>query len=85
MSARTSAYTIFIADPETGTQGSTIIATVTPATDAEIEMVLEAPVWGDDGRSPFQWITLQNGDMILGVFPHGETFEKVRQKVNGRS
>jgi hypothetical protein len=37
--------------------------------------VLSAPVGTGEGRSAFFWIRLHNGDLMLGVFPQGETYE----------
>lgn len=31
------------------------------------------------GRSDWVWITLPNGDLILGVFPYGSTYEAVKR------
>jgi hypothetical protein len=35
----------------------------------------------DDGRSPFMWIRLATGDLILGVWPHGETYFEIEAAV----
>lgn len=38
-------------------------------------------VMGNDGeRSEFCWITLPNGDLVLGVYPEGDTYEKLTQE-----
>ena len=50
------------------------IATVAPASREMVEMVLAADEHGHDGRSPFVWVRLANGDLLLGVFPQGETY-----------
>jgi hypothetical protein len=42
-----------------------------------VEMVLSADVNSDNGRSQFCWVRLPNGDLVLGVFPQGETYEKL--------
>lgn len=49
-----------------------------PASPESVALVLAAPVDGDhdlDGRSDWVWLTLPNGDTILGVWPHGATYE----------
>jgi hypothetical protein len=45
-----------------------------PASRHAVEQVLAAPVDYDDGRSEFVWIRLDGGDLILGVFPVGDTY-----------
>jgi hypothetical protein len=42
--------------------------------------VLQQPVGTTDGRSNFMWIRLRNGDLILGVFPEGDTYFKYEEK-----
>lgn len=37
------------------------------------QMVLSKPV-DNDGRSEFFWLRLQNGDLVLGVYPRGDTY-----------
>lgn len=52
------------------------LATVHPADPAVAEWVLSqsADPLNMDGRSEFMWIRLANGDLILGVYPQGETY-----------
>ena len=57
-----------------------VIATCFPASLDAVNKVLEMVV-GDDGRSDFQWIRLCNGDLILGVFPHGDGYFAVEPDV----
>lgn len=40
-----------------------------------------AAAYEDDGRSGWRWIRLANGDLILGVFPHGDTYFAVEDEV----
>lgn len=59
-----------------------LIATVHPVQSRIAkEYVLKADE-DANGRSEWCWITLANGDLILGVFPHGETHELVSQDPN---
>ncbi len=56
-----------------------LIATAAPVkSDGARELVLRANE-DRDGRSGWMWITLANGDLILGVFPHGDTHEIASQ------
>jgi hypothetical protein len=50
------------------------IALVHPASKDAVEIVLSASEEGADGRSNWVWVRLPNGDLILGVFPQGETY-----------
>ena len=34
------------------------------------------------GRSPWVWVTLANGDLMLATFPQGDDYERFAQKVN---
>ena len=43
-------------------------------------MTLASPEGTGDGRSGFMWIRLRNGDLILGVFPEGDTYFKYEEK-----
>lgn len=54
---------------------------VKPASRQSVDYTLGATVEDNeaadpptDGRSPFMWIRLPNGDLILGVFPYGDTY-----------
>jgi hypothetical protein len=50
------------------------IARIHPASDESVKLVLAQRTGGMDGRSPFVWVRLPNGDLILGVFPQGDTY-----------
>lgn len=56
-------------------QNDVIVATVTTAGADVAQQVLNAPVGDLDGRSEFVWLRLPNGDLLLGVFPFGDTYE----------
>lgn len=47
---------------------------VAPASPEMVKTVLEADENSEDGRSQFMWIRLANGDLILGVYPQGDTY-----------
>lgn len=52
------------------------IATVTPVKQGTmIDQIIKSPITTGDGRSPWCWVRLSNGDLILGLFPQGETYE----------
>ena len=56
-------------------------AWIHPADPKSVLKVLEAPVETGDGRSDWCWLRLPNGDLMLGVFPQGETYEEVEEAV----
>lgn len=49
------------------------VATVADANEDAVKRVLEAPI-GENGRSNWKWIRLTDGTLVLGVFPHGDTY-----------
>ena len=54
-----------------------ILAHCEDADHDAVALTLAAPVDGPDdydGRSPFMWVRFPNGDLMLGVFPHGDTY-----------
>ena len=44
-----------------------------------LKAVLAAPEETMDGRSEYVWLRLTNGDLILGVFPRGDTYFEVEK------
>jgi hypothetical protein len=58
-----------------------IIATLIEASDEEAEKLLANDDDNYDGRSPFYWIRLANGDLMLGVFPCGDTYEQISERL----
>lgn len=50
------------------------------ADDDDVAAVLMQPTGTGDGRSKFMWIRLRNGDLILGVFPEGDTYMTYEEK-----
>lgn len=59
----------FIRHDETGA----VIAETFPASQDAVDRLLAAPV-DADGRSEWTWLRLANGDLMLGLFPAGETY-----------
>lgn len=55
------------------------IATVHPAKWESVNKVLLAPEGTDNGRSEWVWVRLANGDLLLGVFPRGDTYIEVSE------
>lgn len=55
--------------------------TITPADAADVELVLGQDENSSDGRSNWVWVTLPNGDVVLGVFPQGATYEQIEHHV----
>ena len=62
-------YKILQIDPRWEING---IAYRQEASDDVARMVLAAP--RNDGCSQFYWFRLANGDLILGVYPQGDTY-----------
>jgi hypothetical protein len=50
------------------------IAYVKPADPEVAAEVLSRTTEGMDGRSPFVWLRLHDGTLMLGVFPRGDTY-----------
>jgi hypothetical protein len=61
-------------------RGRVVEAIFFEAGDDAVAKVLERPVH-EDGRSEFVWLRLSNGDLILGVFPCGDTYFEVESLV----
>lgn len=52
------------------------IARIHPATKRVVKRVLDKSKHDPDGRSNWMWLRLPNGDLILGVYPQGDTYEE---------
>lgn len=50
------------------------IAYIHPASQESVDSVLEASKDDPDGRSNWVWLRLPNDDLILGIFPQGDTY-----------
>jgi hypothetical protein len=48
--------------------------TLTPASDEAVEVMLRADPTNENGRSPWYWLRLPNGDLMLVAFPQGDTY-----------
>ena len=57
-------------DPDEGEN----VVTVFPASQESVNTVLAAGEDDPEGRSQWMWVRLGNGDLILGVYPQGETY-----------
>lgn len=70
-------------DYETGETLETpiLLATAAVADKTVAEKVINSHV-GDDGRSEWHWFRLANGDLILGVFPRGDTYMETEADPN---
>jgi len=53
---------------------SVVLARIHPASHESVGRVLSANPESPNGRSPWVWLRLPNGDAILGVFPQGDTY-----------
>jgi hypothetical protein len=47
---------------------------VKPASAESVVTVLDADPQSPDGRSNWVWLRLPNGDLVLGLFPQGDTY-----------
>lgn len=63
---------VTVLDPEGG-----LDVLIHPAPDRVVEAVLAAPIGTGDGRSPWMFLRLPNGDLMIGVFPQGDTYMKI--------
>jgi hypothetical protein len=64
-----------IRDEETGQH----LATVHAASLQHVAAVSQADEHSENGRSEWLWIRLANGDLVLGVFPQGDTYFAVEE------
>jgi hypothetical protein len=54
-----------------------VIAWAMDASQGAVDYVLTRQTNDPDGRSPWVWLRLANGDLVLGTFPRGDTYEYV--------
>jgi len=45
-----------------------------PALETDVAKMLMKPMVGNDNRSPWAWLRLRDGTLILGTFPQGDTY-----------
>lgn len=57
------------------------IASSYPANEQTALLVLGREPGGGDNRSEFHWVRLANGDLILGVYPQGDTYFEIERDV----
>lgn len=55
-------------------------AWLTPADPDDVAAVLSQPIGTGDGRSEWVWVRMTNGDLLLGVFPQGDTYMEMSDK-----
>ena len=65
---------VIYAIDENGRETQRLVALVKPASNDSVTTVLSASENDEDGRSNWLWIRLASGDLVLGVFPQGETY-----------
>jgi hypothetical protein len=58
-------------------EGGVYLGRIIPAKPEDVTKVLAAAENDPDGRSQFVWLRLANGDLMLGVFPQGDTYCEV--------
>lgn len=58
------------------------LAAIAPASKEMVELVLAADEQSHNGRSQFVWVRLANGDLLLGVYPQGETYFETENDAN---
>lgn len=66
---------------DAGAPTEQLIAQVYPANAAAARKLLAAPIDNDDGRSPWVWVLLQNGDLLMATFPQGDTYCALEEDV----
>lgn len=59
---------------DTGAYTERLVAQAFGAGLDGVRTVMNAPLETGDGRSEWMWLLLQNGDLVLGVFPQGDTY-----------
>lgn len=57
-----------------GTPDRPTLAWVHPASAKAVRKVLRQSTATGHGRSDWVWLRLPNGDLIMGVFPQGDTY-----------
>lgn len=50
-----------------------------PAPQEAVDYVLNQPTQGLDGRSDWVWIRLPDGDLVLAIYPQGDTYFSTEQ------
>ncbi len=68
------------ATDENGSYTDFVLATNIDAKREDVDFLLSQPVDNWDGRSDWRWVRLQNGDLMLAVFPCGETYFYIAER-----
>jgi hypothetical protein len=71
------AHHVMLDHPEDFDARTYPIASVHPASPTSVALVLAADENSDDGRSNWVWVRLANGDLVLGIYPQGDTYCEV--------
>lgn len=72
------AHTVYDTD-EAGNDTGRVLASVRPASAESVGIVITADEDSPDGRSNWVWVRLANGDLILGLYPQGDTYMETEQ------
>lgn len=70
-------HVLYVLDEKTSNPTDQLLAYVGPASPSAVMSVLKQDENDPDGRSPWCWIRLQNGDLVLATFPQGAAYEAV--------
>jgi hypothetical protein len=70
---------IIYCEDDCGNATDQVLAYVHPADPESARLVMDAEEGDNNGRSEYLWIRLQNGDLILGVYPKGDTYFTVEE------
>jgi hypothetical protein len=65
---------MIVDDSDTDTENAVELAWMQPATPEEVTELLAQPEADMDGRSPWMWVRLRDGSLMLATFPAGETY-----------
>lgn len=57
------------------------VASTHPANADDVEFVLNQDVGMYEGRSDFEWVRLSSGELMLGVWPRGDAYIEVTEKL----
>lgn len=52
-----------------------VLAYVEPAKPEHVMAMLALPTEGEDARSPWVWVRLRDGTLMLATMPQGDTYE----------
>jgi hypothetical protein len=75
------AHDIYDTD-ENGKQTTKRLAHTFPASEQAAFTVLMADKDDPEGRSQWMWVRLANGDLILGLYPQGDTYCLVEEETS---